>query len=73
MNEKSPPWRRPVNILDPLADEQLKENGRQAKLLHKYGYSRWDEHAQRLLAFEKWGIMGIALANTITKIKRKTK
>ena len=64
------PWRRPVNILDDDADDQIIEHGRQARMMRDNGYSKWDEDAKRFLILAKWGIIGITLANSIRSIRR---
>lgn len=70
MERNLAPWRRPVNILDDDADDQIIEHGRQARMMRDNGYSKWDEDAKRFLILAKWGIIGITLANSIRSIRR---
>lgn len=69
MERKLAPWSRPVNILDKDADQQIAENGRQAKLLHDYGYHQWNQAAYQFLILAKWGMPGVVLAKLISKLK----
>jgi hypothetical protein len=57
-NEHIAPWSRTIFVGDKNSKEQIKQNGKEARILEKNGFWEWTPEAQKFLALAKLGLMG---------------